>query len=227
MSSATFDRDRVVRSFAVLALNKLQDAWDQNDVALKALNFHIVYDPDLSVRTCALKTLEVTSESLKQILKATKDINKIVRKTALSKIAERCEIFHFTIEDRYFILRNGIRDGSHEVRDTVLKSLIPAWIKRLDNSIEKFLEYLDIKHDLEFYDCLLRAYFATLYEKKKDTSPFHRVVFDFKDKYLDSYKLFTKMRLSEENIFLWFELCAFCVKNNVVYEKIVENGKLR
>lgn len=168
--------------------------------------------------------MEISSVTLDKILKATKDINRIIRRTAILKIAQYCEILHFKIEDRYFLLSNGIRDSDPDVRNAILKNLIPSWINRLDNDIEKFLELLDIRQDIPFFHQMLHSYFGILNNKGKNISAFHNFVFDFKSKYLDSYKLFTKVNLTDENIFLWQELCNFCIKNNVDYKKVIEKG---
>lgn len=54
---------------------------------LKALKFHILRDPDSSVRICALKTIEVNSESVKGIYNSTRDECISIRKTGKIKFS--------------------------------------------------------------------------------------------------------------------------------------------
>lgn len=70
LTKRTFDKEKIIRSTAILSLNKLQDAQEAENVSLKTLKFHLAYDPDFTVRTCALKTIEVTSNSLNNIFEA-------------------------------------------------------------------------------------------------------------------------------------------------------------
>ena len=80
MTQVTFDKDKSVRAIAVLSLEKLQNG-ELDDAVLKTLQFHLLRDPDSTVRLCALKTIEVNSESLKCLFKATRDVNYVIRKT--------------------------------------------------------------------------------------------------------------------------------------------------
>lgn len=243
MTDRTFDKDKSVRALAVLSLEKLQSD-EEKDSVLKTLKFHLLKDPDSTVRLCALKTIEVNSDSLNCLFNATRDANIVIRRTgiyiflykkiteyncllAYSKIAQHCEILNFNSEDRHTLLMNGINEREESVREIVLKQLIPSWIKHLDNNILKFVEYLNIKKNLKFSEQLLMTYFVSLkkYVEKDNISKFHSLVFDFKQRYLDEYKLLTKVSLSEENSYVWNALCTFCKKNKVDYlREIRDNG---
>jgi len=85
MTDRTFDKEKGIRSLAVLALEKLQnvDENDNNDVVLRTLKFHLLRDPDATVRLCALKTMEINLDSLKSLFIATRDTNTTIRKTGL------------------------------------------------------------------------------------------------------------------------------------------------
>ena len=65
------------------------------------------------------------------------------------------------------------------------------------------------------------SYFASLQKvvEMDDITKFHKMVFEFKAKYLDEYNLFTKCPLTEENSFLWYNLCFYCKKYNVTFKK--------
>ena len=80
MTDRTFDREKAIRALAVLSLEKLQNT-ESNDLVLRTLKFHLLQDPDPTVRLCALKTIEVNSDSLKSLFLATRDANIAIRKT--------------------------------------------------------------------------------------------------------------------------------------------------
>ena len=120
---------------------------------------------------------------------------------------------------------NGIHEREESVKDVVLKQLIPYWIKGLKGDILKFLEYLNIKKDLKFSEQVLTSYFSSLLKMVEidDITNFHKLVFDFKEKYLDEYNLLTNCPLTEENLFLWYILCNFCKSFNVTFKRAEEH----
>jgi len=121
---------------------------------------------------------------------------------------------------------NGINEREESVRNVVLKQLIPSWIKGLNNDFLKLLEYLNIRKDLKFSDQLVNSYFNSLLKsiEKDDISKFHKLTFDFKEKYLDEYNLLTKTLLTQENSFVWYQLCNFCKKFNITYKRVENDG---
>lgn len=145
------------------------------------------------------------------------------------KIATNCEIFHFSTDDRHTLLMNGMYEREPSVKEAVFKHLIPSWIKKLENNnILKFVEYLNIKRDLQFCENFLFTYFTSQLKSidKEDVSQFHKMVLsDFKAIYLDEYQLLTKFPLTEENAFFWLVLCTFCKKNSIIYTVKEREGK--
>lgn len=82
MNERTFDKEKTIRALACLCLEKLQNS-GKDDNVMKALKFHMLRDPDATVRICALKTVEVNTETVKALFNATRDECNSIRKTGL------------------------------------------------------------------------------------------------------------------------------------------------
>ena len=80
MCDAALNKDKHVRAYAVMALEKIQDFENR---AQKTLCFSMVADPNSLVRICALKAIDVNNNTLKYILRSTRSPNSIVRKTGM------------------------------------------------------------------------------------------------------------------------------------------------
>lgn len=219
VNDRTFDKEKTIRALACLGLEKLQNS-EKNDVVMKGLKFHMLRDPDATVRICALKTIEVNTDTVKGMFTATRDECNSIRKSAYSKIAQQSSIVNFTPKDRITLIMNGLNERVDNVREVFLTQLIPNWIKGLDNGIIGFLDNLDIKRNLPLARQFLTTYFTHLKKTAigNDMSQLHQVVFDFQEKNLDEHRLFTKCPLTEESAFLWFNLCEFCQKSNITYK---------
>lgn len=228
LKNSTFDKDRNIRSYAILSLKKFHYQDDSNQDSKEAtdmLLFHLFCDPDYHARFCALKVIDVNQDTLNGIFKATRDCNAIVRKEAFKKIAENCKVYNFRTEDRLKLLKNGYFDEP-QIKEVVMNKLIRNWADDFENNIIELLEYLNISQNKSFLDTLIQDYFQSLQNSKmkNDLTAFHKMVFDFKIN-LDEKKLFKTM-LTKENTYTWYNLCLFCKKNNITYKKTKIDGIL-
>ncbi|UXI18512.1 DEP domain-containing protein 1A [Sarcoptes scabiei] len=227
LSQSSFDKSKQVRVAVIICFRKLQMVIESDNEAFQILKYHLTFDPDSFVRACVLKVIEVHSNTIMEILLATRDENSTVRRAAYLKIAENCGINNFAYNDRLRLLKNGLFDTDQSLREIVLKKMIPNWIAHLDNNLVSFLGYLDIKFCLDFSITLLDDYFASLQNNiiRFDITSLHQLVFEFKEQYLDEYKLLTRTNLTEENSFLWSRLCLYCNDKNLTYYKKNDENK--
>ncbi|KAH7639934.1 condensin complex subunit 3-like protein [Dermatophagoides farinae] len=197
----SIDKDKCVRSLIMLCLRKLQninnDDDNDDDEAIKILKFHLQYDPDSFVRSVAMKTIGLYSNTIEVIYNATRDIDDVVRRLAYLKIAENSCANNFSANDRLQLLINGHTDPSNQINNIIIKKLLPTWISDVNDDIIRFLEYFDI-HDI---------------------TEFHQLVFRFKQKCMNEHKFPSIILPKEECVYLWYRLCNFSKENNITYKK--------
>lgn len=221
----SIDKDKCVRSLIMLCLRKLQninnDDDNDDDEAIKILKFHLQYDPDSFVRSVAMKTIGLYSNTIEVIYNATRDIDDVVRRLAYLKIAENSCANNFSANDRLQLLINGHTDPSNQINNIIIKKLLPTWISDVNDDIIRFLEYFDIRNETDFFNTLLDDYFQSLLKivERDDITEFHQLVFRFKQKCMNEHKLPSIILPKEECVYLWYRLCNFSKENNITYKK--------
>lgn len=221
----SIDKDKCVRSLIMLCLRKLQninnDDDNDDDEAIKILKFHLQYDPDSFVRSVAMKTIGLYSNTIEVIYNATRDIDGVVRRLAYLKIAENSCANNFSANDRLQLLINGHTDPSNQINNIIIKKLLPTWISDVNDDIIRFLEYFDIRNETDFFNTLLDDYFQSLLKivERDDITEFHQLVFRFKQKCMNEHKFPSIILPKEECVYLWYRLCNFSKENNITYKK--------
>ncbi|KAH7639938.1 condensin complex subunit 3-like protein [Dermatophagoides farinae] len=221
----SIDKDKCVRSLIMLCLRKLQninnDDDNDDDEAIKILKFHLQYDPDSFVRSVAMKTIGLYSNTIEVIYNATRDIDDVVRRLAYLKIAENSCANNFSANDRLQLLINGHTDPSNQINNIIIKKLLPTWISDVNDDIIRFLEYFDIRNETDFFNTLLDDYFQSLLKivERDDITEFHQLVFRFKQKCMNEHKFPSIILPKEECVYLWYRLCNFSKENNITYKK--------
>ena len=220
----SIDKDKCVRSLIMLCLRKLQNINNDDnddDEAIKILKFHLQYDPDSFVRSVAMKTIGLYSNTIEVIYNATRDIDDVVRRLAYLKIAENSCANNFSANDRLQLLINGHTDPSNQINNIIIKKLLPTWISDVNDDIIRFLEYFDIRNETDFFNTLLDDYFQSLLKivERDDITEFHQLVFRFKQKCMNEHKFPSIILPKEECVYLWYRLCNFSKENNITYKK--------
>ena len=215
------DKAPLVRAAAVKALYRFQEA-DDSDIVRQAFMFHLENDPSFEVRQAVLLALEPTKSTLQIIIARTRDVKDAVRMSAFRKITERVTVRSLSIDQRLFVLRNGLEDKSSTVRRYVEKELLTQWLKTVDGDMIKLLSFLDIQDDPEIIDKMLNKYWKSFLEQKASPegpssapskTQLHAYVQHFRSRFLDSRKLLLKEPLTSENTFVWRSLVVFCREN--------------
>ncbi len=123
----------------------------------------------------------------------------------------------FEIDKRLQILKNGLNERSPAVKRTVETKLLPNWVKTFNGDVVALLFALDIQSDPDLIERMLYLYFRFIYKDIDDNgiTTFHKLIYNFKDKYLDKWNLITKVSLTVEEAFLWRIIAKFAKDNDV------------
>jgi hypothetical protein len=136
---------------------------------------------------------------------------------AFTLIAEKYQIKMFEIDKRLQILKNGLNERSPAVKRTVETKLLPNWVKTFNGDVVALLFALDIQSDPDLIERMLYLYFRFIYNDIDDNgiTAFHKLMDNFKDKYLDKWNLITKVSLTVEEAFLWRIIAKFAKDNDI------------
>lgn len=209
-----------IRAATIKALLRFQEVNSGDDIVTSALLFHLEYDPDAKVRQTALMVIEpskeVKSELNEKILSRIRDVKDSVRKAAFIKIADRISITTLTMDQRSFIIREGLKDRNPSVRKVVEKQLIISWVKACNENLISLLTLFDIEMEPEIIEMMLKVIFRAYLQQKQDgKSKLHHLVQKFRFDFLDDRKLLLKQPLTIWNSFLWHSLIAFCKEQDM------------
>jgi len=213
------DRNYSIRALAADALRRFQEPENASDPVSQAYIFHLKQDPSYQVRLSVLSCIEPSRHSLNEIIRKTRDVKAIVRKTAYIKLAETVSVKSLNIDQRLALLKDGLNDRNEYVRKVVESRLLPVWLKAFDDDIIQFLIALDIQSDPETFLKAMQVIFAQYLNQNdnKYGTKLHHFVNDFKEKHFDEKKIITKDHLSVEKTFLWRTLNCFIIENDTQF----------
>ncbi|CAK9252582.1 unnamed protein product [Sphagnum jensenii] len=208
------DKCGPVRVAAAYALRRFQEC-SKDDPVLGAYLFHLRNDPVSEVRQAVLMVLEVSKETIEDIIIRTRDAKDIVRKTAFVKLAEQVDVRIFSIEQRLNLLKIGLNDRNPSVRKVVETKLIDAWLKSYENNLIDLLVDLDIQSDVVTVEKMVLTIFHQFLDNElpNNSTSFHKYVEAFCEAMLDERKLMTKRPLTVEGAFLWRCVIKFLKDN--------------
>lgn len=209
------DRNPKIRKQAVLTLHRFQEA-DEDDV-FSALQFHLKFDNSADVRNTILRVMQVSSKAHESIVKATRDIDPRVRRSAYTKILRRINIKKLKIEQRLVLLNSIIHEENEIIRKLIETEIIPQWMLQYDLDILVLLKGLDITSDAEsveqFLQILLKIAFGQV---SQGQTRLYTIAKNFCDTVLnEDHVPRTSVKMPVEVIFLWRCLAEFMKKNEV------------
>lgn len=137
----TFIRDisPVVRQNAIMALQRLQDPDNPEDMVTKAYLYHMEMDPISKVRQSAITAIAKKLNTIKFILDRLHDSDEKVRRHTYLQIAS-FPVKSYQITDRIKILQAGLHDRSDMVKKTVNNILLSNWIGVYENDFANFIK---------------------------------------------------------------------------------------
>uniref|UniRef100_A0A8B9KMG1 Nuclear condensin complex subunit 3 C-terminal domain-containing protein n=1 Tax=Astyanax mexicanus TaxID=7994 RepID=A0A8B9KMG1_ASTMX len=180
-----------VRIQAALAMARLQDPNDPECPTIKAYMLLLDNDSNAEVRRAVLSCIAPSAQTLAKIYKRTRDVKDKVRKLAYQVMAEKVHIRALTIAQRVSLLQQGLNDSADSVKEVVKLSLLPAWLRLLQDDVLQLLHRLDVENCADTAVSALHALFSTLTR-----------VCVFR-------KLIPVDALTCENVLYWRSLCEF------------------
>ncbi|NXY18527.1 CND3 protein, partial [Atrichornis clamosus] len=201
-----------VRTQAILALSRLQDAKDENCPVVNVYITLLENDSDSKVRCAVLSCIAPTARTLPKIVGRTMDVKEAVRKLAYEVLAEKVHIRTLTIAQRVKLLQQGLNDRSDAVKEVMRKKLLQAWLRFTEGDILELLHRLDVENCPEVAIPVLNAMFSL--------SPLHDIVQNCKN--LDSRKLIPLEDLKAENVIYWRCLCEYLKSKGEEGEVLLE-----
>ena len=211
----TSDKNANVRKLAFLTIHRFQgDVDDPEDMVMRALRFHLKYDPTDFVRLACLNVIWPIRAVIPDLILKTRDIKSKIRETAFKKIAKNIDPKQLTIDQRLTLLNNGLKDRDPKVNRAVHEFLVPAWIKCYDDNLIELLNDLEVILNEGAISKFLEIAFRYSFSIKIETrTKLHLLIDQFYTGYLDQQSLLTKRPLSPENCLFWRCLGAFMKKN--------------
>lgn len=136
-----------IRIQAVLALYRLQEPTDEDCPVINAYVSSLERDINPLVRKTILTKIAITRKTLPYLIERVRDINDQNRQTAFMIISEKVSIRALSIAQRIMLLTVGLQ--SHvSVKKTCIH-MLKSWFRSCNHSFVKLLEALDTESDPE------------------------------------------------------------------------------
>ena len=167
------DKEPLARTFAVAALSKLaasedptapdSDSDEESEPILPSLVFHLVSDPDPSVRRAALVHMPFLPTTLSPLLTRMRDPDPLVRKLVYSAVLSRLDHPRLlTIGQRESVARYGLGDRIESVR-AAAANLLGKWLDVVstEGEFEEFVKLFDVINGPDIARDVLKSVFLT------------------------------------------------------------------
>lgn len=132
-----------VRAQAVLALQRLQDPDNPDDLVTKAYIYHMESDPVSKVRQATLSAIAKKIQNMPSLIERLRDVDEKVRRHCYLQLAT-FSVKSYKIVDRISILNNGLNDRSDIVKKAVVNILLANWIGVYDYDYAELIRAIKI-----------------------------------------------------------------------------------
>ena len=132
------DRYANARVQAVYALRNLQSP-TTDDPVTHIFTRLISSDSSHEVRSAAIECIIINSTTLPVLVSRVKDTHRLVRISALNRLAENVDIRHLTMKMRGIIVRHGLNDRELLVKQAAV-DLIFTWLRTFDYKVPQMLK---------------------------------------------------------------------------------------
>lgn len=171
---------------------------------------------DRDVRKAALRSIAITPATYRDLLIRIRDASDDVRHAALESLDEHLDMKIIPVNDRAYLLDQGLQDRSPVVRRACEKMLLKSWLPACDNSPVTLLKAIDIEQfpALGSRVCkLVLQYRSENNTLNQDVEPYNALeVLSANDASCDA-----------ESVFYWKEQCHFYQN---VYKDVEKIGAL-
>lgn len=127
-------------------MHRLQDPQNPDCKVMRTYYDLLSKDPSVHVQKIILQCLAKNEDSLREVIRRTRDIDESVRDLAYVFIS-KVTLTSVTISTRNEVLSRGLNDRSEKVRETVKTKLLVEWLKdkKIEGDVFKLLQHLDLK----------------------------------------------------------------------------------
>ncbi|XP_068146565.1 condensin complex subunit 3 [Drosophila tropicalis] len=137
-----------VRKQAVLAMQRLQMPDKPNDPVLCAYQFHLSADPSPMVRQCIVTCMGRNYLTIPHILQRLSDVDDKVRRHTYVNLCNY-PVRSYKVVQRLQILEHGLNDSSENIRKTVAKCMLKAWMESYQQNFIALTAALKLYSDEE------------------------------------------------------------------------------
>ena len=138
------DTSPIVRSQAIVALQRLQDPENVNeDPVTKAYVHHMEADPAVKVRQSVITAIAKKNYNIPNILERLHDVDDKVRRHTYLQMSSY-SVRSYKIVDRIAILNAGLNDRSELVRKAVTNVLLSNWIGVYEFDYAEFIRAIKL-----------------------------------------------------------------------------------
>lgn len=116
-----------IRQQAIFALQRLQDPYDINDPVTKIYLKTSVIESNSFVRRSLITSMCSTAKTAKAILVACLSKDDSIRLVAYEKLT-KVQVNLFKVEDRQYLLRNGLKMTNPHILKCINEKLLPKWL---------------------------------------------------------------------------------------------------
>lgn len=239
LDTCTTDGKASIRVNSLATVQFIQNLFRVELISNK-LQFHLQYDPEMSVRFSVLMHMEFNSKTLAAIVLATQDVQQSIRLLgkcschsqdvfltrgiivylAYTRIASNTNVTDFEAKERLILLSRAMFNDQKYKNGNSLPTLINGWLNKLtDTDLVIFLKHLNIQANEDSIEKILNAYFHHLVISKKEEdpcTPFQIKAMSFKSCYLDVES--DQPNLTPEVLFLWRLFCQFAHNEHLPFE---------
>ncbi|GLV43832.1 Chromosome associated protein G [Carabus blaptoides fortunei] len=139
------DVKSTVQIQAIEILGSLQDSENPNDPIINAY-MKCLCDRNAQVRKTIIRCIGLNANTIPVLIKRCFDIDESVRRSAFEKLSE-LPIHVLKIEQRQYILENGLKDKSEKVQSFIQKTLLSRWLSSYDGNYFQLICALKLDAD--------------------------------------------------------------------------------
>ncbi|CEG48988.1 condensin complex subunit [Plasmopara halstedii] len=206
------DKLTSVRIQSIYGLKYLQES-DSEDTITRELRILMVSDPAKDVRKAAFTTLIYSSELYDELLVRIRDTSEDVRIAAFRIIGTTVAFQDIPVNDRTFVLDQGLQDRSVRVRRACEQMVLKKWFPACESSPMLLLKALDIEQFPALGSKVSHLLLHDFSERSQGilTNTVEFNALDIMSK--------TKDAITFESLFFWREQCHYYQKINKDLEK--------
>ncbi|XP_055374016.1 condensin complex subunit 3 isoform X2 [Condylostylus longicornis] len=143
MNTRLSDINPNVRVQAILALQRLQNPDNPDDIILKTYQFHLGADPSPKVRMAVISSIGRNFNTIPYILERLWDIDEKVRRHTYLNMSSY-PVRSYKVAQRLTFLEQGLNDRSDMVKKVVSSVMLPQWLESYNKDYIELISALKL-----------------------------------------------------------------------------------